>query len=383
VSIDATPAFELPQHALYLDWEAAVSAGNGNWELATIDIIAMLNIAQQLDDVPGSLFLLESYKIGRHAMERVLICMMHQSSGFSIDQLARLEERIKKYKLQKFRADFAGNAWVFDDMLQQMFVVTESGDGYLHLPSYDDPRDSMKGWEVLVAPWVAKQKYCSLSEIKQQHSRLMQIANREFSQPAWKLGRSKLVATVMELAENEKLTVLTEIFPDLTTSYIVSEQAHETADVVLIIIAARRYAIEHGNWPTDLHDLVPSYLERIPRNRFDGKQYCSNLKDGLLTVYSFGFDGDDDRGRVRLLEDSEDESDAPGHVKPRVYRLGRKPYRAERNVIASDWQNRIQNGHVVEYDRDIVHFQELPPIPDSQTKESKDRNKDDAPGAAR
>jgi hypothetical protein len=74
--------------------------------------------------------------------------------------------------------------------------------------------------------------------------------------------------------------------------------AHQRAcaklDCARTAVAAERYRLAHGRWPQSLDELVPKYLEEVPRDVFGkGPLRCRRLKDGLL-IYSVGPDGEDE-----------------------------------------------------------------------------------------
>ena len=63
-------------------------------------------------------------------------------------------------------------------------------------------------------------------------------------------------------------------------------------------LAAERYRIDHGQWPTDLGELVPGYLDAVPLDPFDDEplRYLRN-EEGIV-VYSIGDDLTDDGGEL-------------------------------------------------------------------------------------
>jgi hypothetical protein len=63
-----------------------------------------------------------------------------------------------------------------------------------------------------------------------------------------------------------------------------------------VILAAERYRLAHGDWPTSLGDLVPDYLDAPPEDPFGPGLILKRDADGLI-VYSVGGDGEDDGGQ--------------------------------------------------------------------------------------
>jgi hypothetical protein len=67
---------------------------------------------------------------------------------------------------------------------------------------------------------------------------------------------------------------------------------------LIAALAAERYRRAHGRWPEDLERLTPEWLEAVPADPFDGRPLRSaRLADGLV-IYSVGYDGKDDGGRL-------------------------------------------------------------------------------------
>jgi hypothetical protein len=61
-------------------------------------------------------------------------------------------------------------------------------------------------------------------------------------------------------------------------------------------VAVERYRLATGQLPDDLSELVPSHLEEIPLDPFDGRPLRYKKRDGGYVVYSVGPDGTDDNG---------------------------------------------------------------------------------------
>ncbi len=74
-------------------------------------------------------------------------------------------------------------------------------------------------------------------------------------------------------------------------------------------LAAERFRLYRGRWPDSLEQLVPKYLSEIPRDPFAaGPLKLRKLPDGLF-VYSVGFDGVDDGGKINAKMRTKDGAD--------------------------------------------------------------------------
>lgn len=80
--------------------------------------------------------------------------------------------------------------------------------------------------------------------------------------------------------------------------------------VVLTALAVEQYRQAEGHRPQALSDLVPTYLEAIPQDPFDGEDLRYRLLDSGYVVYSIGEDRSDDGG----AEKDDKKRDADGNV---------------------------------------------------------------------
>jgi hypothetical protein len=83
----------------------------------------------------------------------------------------------------------------------------------------------------------------------------------------------------------------------------------ETAQVATMrgLIAVERYRMKHKKWPAKLADVVPEFLKEVPTDPFNGKPIrMVRVADGVI-VYSVGFDGVDDGGKLNRDRPTETE----------------------------------------------------------------------------
>ncbi|MHC4617024.1 MAG: hypothetical protein ACYTEQ_04640 [Planctomycetota bacterium] len=66
-----------------------------------------------------------------------------------------------------------------------------------------------------------------------------------------------------------------------------------------VAVAVERYRLAAGRLPDALADLVPSYLDAVPEDPFDGKALRYKKLTPGFVVYSVGEDGSDDGGKER------------------------------------------------------------------------------------
>lgn len=65
------------------------------------------------------------------------------------------------------------------------------------------------------------------------------------------------------------------------------------------VCAVERYRLAHGGYPDSLHELVPAYMDAVPRDVIDGQplRYRKEGSDSFV-LYSIGLDGNDDGGAL-------------------------------------------------------------------------------------
>lgn len=63
-------------------------------------------------------------------------------------------------------------------------------------------------------------------------------------------------------------------------------------------LAAERFRLENGDWPTKWEQLAPKYVPSVLLDPFTGKPlFLKALPDGLV-IYSVGYNGNDDGGEI-------------------------------------------------------------------------------------
>ncbi len=69
---------------------------------------------------------------------------------------------------------------------------------------------------------------------------------------------------------------------------------------VRVGLAIERYRLANGKLPENLAELVPAYLDTVPKDPFDGQELRYKRLEKGYVVYSIGEDGSDDGGEERL-----------------------------------------------------------------------------------
>ena len=94
------------------------------------------------------------------------------------------------------------------------------------------------------------------------------------------------------------------MMPALTgiTSKVAFEQ--DTTGQAVIACGLERYRLANGSFPDALEKLVPAYLKAVPLDVVNGEAPHYRLNaDGTYLLYSDGWDGKDDGGKLVLKPD--------------------------------------------------------------------------------
>lgn len=114
------------------------------------------------------------------------------------------------------------------------------------------------------------------------------------SPTAWRA----FVRPAESLIESEARDPLNAMFLPAYGKILSSIHATRTRrDAALLALALHRYRADHGDFPTATCDLVPSYLDELPIDRFDGHPMRTLLTDAGPVIYTLGPDRDDDLAR--------------------------------------------------------------------------------------
>ena len=89
-------------------------------------------------------------------------------------------------------------------------------------------------------------------------------------------------------------------YPDYSRAWLATARTVNLHEMLLTAIALKRFQLLNGRMPGSLVELVPAYLQRIPRDIVDGQplRYRTGAKDSFV-LYSIGEDAKDDGGDSR------------------------------------------------------------------------------------
>jgi hypothetical protein len=113
-----------------------------------------------------------------------------------------------------------------------------------------------------------------------------------------------------KLSKISKIHVLVRIFmPAMSRATVLDARAIAHLRTAQVAIAIQRYRLATGNLPDTLTDLLPAYLDSVPKDPFDSKDIRYKKLDIGFVVYSIGDDRKDDGGKERPRKSGEENYD--------------------------------------------------------------------------
>lgn len=100
-----------------------------------------------------------------------------------------------------------------------------------------------------------------------------------------------------------------KVFVDTVNVYPKPLRRYQTLnESIVVLLGCERFRRANGDWPENLADLAPAYLEQIPPDRYGGGTLKYRRTDDSVAVYSVGYDGTDDGGAIteNYLEEPSD-----------------------------------------------------------------------------
>ena len=89
--------------------------------------------------------------------------------------------------------------------------------------------------------------------------------------------------------------------------FVISAVNEARFRIVDTALAVERYRLEHGRLPTQLEELVPTYLTAVPVDPVDGQPLRYRHEDEGFVLYSIGRNLIDDGGHGFRDADNEDD----------------------------------------------------------------------------
>ena len=96
------------------------------------------------------------------------------------------------------------------------------------------------------------------------------------------------------------------LYPAIAHSSIKYAAAQTKLDEAVLACALERYRLAHGEFPETLDSLSPQFIAHIPHDLFTGEPLkYHRTDDGRFVLYSIGWNGKDDGGKVVMIKTSD------------------------------------------------------------------------------
>jgi hypothetical protein len=278
---------------LFLLWvDAKLRIEAGDLETAIVDLRAMVNAGRSIGDYPG----LSAQMSRAGGFWRAIPCLetalaqgQVASSSLSALQALLEDEAQQPSRMIAIRGERA----MIDDLFQQINAGKLSRSA---IPSFSDYPFWMKA---LSTHANIRENQANLLHL---HTGQVEAARLPETEQivAMKARNDEWVAQAQEWGFLERERRLTErlLFGRAGGAPTWLGLGDARIRTAIAALAAERYRIDQGRWPQSLEELVPKYLVAVPRDPFANAPIkLLKLPDGLF-IYSVGFDGKDDGGKI-------------------------------------------------------------------------------------
>jgi hypothetical protein len=303
-----------------LNYSVEINLAKGDATQAVADIHAMLGLLRVYDNDPFYITSLVRYAILQQAI-RAMQRWLGQTVAPSPALLRQMQEELQSAEaaLPNLAEMIRWDRAVIDHDLKLLHS------GELSLREYLEEQNksfattvNLTGWKsldktiVAVYPQVALGLWAHPRDYARE--RLHHLRYHELLMSLVTLPEEQWIAAVEKAAEQGAvLTPFVYCLQHLGTSredYLKNRQRYVTTmarvqltgrancRTMMAALALERYRVEHGVWPTSLEALTPKYLPAPLVDPFTGKPLLfKTFSDGVM-VYSVGYNGVDDGGRI-------------------------------------------------------------------------------------
>lgn len=305
-----------------LSWNVALELEANRPELAANDISTMLQVARVFDHDPFSICLLVRSALVQmtcHATHRLLAqttllspatlmrlqdeYLREETLMISLPEIYRWERALHDHDLKLLHSgeyslagflEQVGNSytngptitkWVWlDNYLKKIYPRIILG-FWAEPRHFAQERADQLNFYNRIIPWASSREHQLLDNFK-----AMQQQGPGVSPFVYKLPHLYGNGTKEDYQKDSYQGI------DRIARAMLTYRAH--CRCIATALAAERYRLEHGTWPTTWEQLSPKYLSATLLDPFTGKPLIlKTLPDGLM-IYSVGYNGIDDGGKI-------------------------------------------------------------------------------------
>jgi len=262
-----------------LELEAVLNADNGNGSAATLSSISGFGIARSLVREPVTVS-----QLVRCGCQNAAISTVEQVLNrveLTDEQLLELAECVRQSEsISDISRAFVGERCMGIDFFNNPGIINPGG--------------------VRINPLLSLYKAVGMTEADTVlYLDLMDEYMKSTKLPLHERQKAADAVSAKFQSTSKVHVLLHVIMPALSrvTTVELGSIAHlRVADVAL---AVQRYRLKAGRFPEKLADLIPMFLESVPKDPFDGKEMRYKKLEAGFVVYSIGPDLSDDGGKEK------------------------------------------------------------------------------------
>ena len=282
---------DLRQGARLLQLQAVLHAANAESHLAVDSMATIFGIARSLDREPlliSQLVRISINRLGVSTLEQVLNRVeLSESQLADMAQLLRATEDNDGFAL-----GFVGERCIGVDLMQNLDWKGVSGAGGPALPR----------------PIIGLYKATGLADIQAVRYLDHMTGYVEALQLPPHQRQAAAEANEAQIQDISRIHIFLRMLIPALSRAVTLDLRHLTAiQSARVSLALERYRLATGDLPDTLDQLVPSYLDAVPIDPFDGNSLRYKLLDSGCVVYSVDEDGRDDGAKSDEWGCDEDE----------------------------------------------------------------------------
>ena len=275
---------DLRKGAMLLKLDAILHAENGNAELAARSVTSTFGIARSLAKEPiviSQLVRAACQGLAISSLERIV-----NRTEFTDEQLVKLGKTVADADvLAAMSRAFAGERCIGINVFKGPAVLSSEFVGYKMPP----------------APILELYKALGLAD--RDAIVYIDVMNDYMKTTGIPLHQRQRTASTIEakLKATSKIHILLHKFmPAFSGVITINIRSIAQLRTARVALAIQRYRLAVDKCPDVLMDLVPTYLDTIPKDPFDGRSLRYEKLETGFVVYSVGEDRRDDGGKERL-----------------------------------------------------------------------------------
>ncbi|MFK7768814.1 MAG: hypothetical protein AB8B55_16460 [Mariniblastus sp.] len=304
-----------------IDTQIAIEQKDSQRALINIQTTAAL--ANQITDTNFIVTHLVSENVAQQAFEQIELVLTQSPELLTDDQLNTLQATATKYQLD-LASGFETYKVSIRDIVQQIYTDNGDGDGQitqygLAVMSGLTSGDDKKNTTAFLYNLMRSSRKSTIDAIDE----LVEIAKKEYAKPKYEklLSEEEMLQTVINKSGVNQ-ALIRQFAPQVLSFQSAKWQSEARRNSVLIAIAAEQYRRNNGKFPSAAEQLKNGFIRSFPTDPMNGKELKYDLHEGKPRIYSVGWNGDDDGGK--LIFDN--------HGRPLAFGYGSVPVFAE-----GDW----------------------------------------------